>query len=166
MPHHRETIWRRDDACINMLSCYEVAIGDCFSFDCDLSGATSLFRTRLADDKTKSSRFTVSKNNNAPRVCGSVFIYPCKVSNKCLPPLVWQTLNIEFKAPHFDDIGKKTSKAIVSVKLNGHQTVHNLEVKGPTPHGFKGPETADGPIWFEAFSRRVLYRNIWVVERP
>ena len=165
MPHHRGTIWHRDDACIYMLSRYEAAIGDCFSFDCDLSGATSLFRPRLADDKTKSLKFTVPKNNNAPRVCGSVFIYPSKVSNKCLPPLVWQTLNIEFKAPHFDDIRKKTSKAVVSVKLNGHQTVHNLEVKGPTPHGFKGPETADGPIWFEAFGRRVLYRNIWVVER-
>jgi len=62
--------------------------------------------------------------------------------------------------------GKKTSKAMFSVKLNGHQTVDKLEVNGPTPHGFKGPETADGPIWFEAFGRRVIYRNIWVVERP
>lgn len=35
-----------------------------------------------------------------------------------------------------------------------------------TPHGFKIQETADGPIWFKAFGRRVLYRNIWVVERP
>ena len=51
------------------------------------------------------------------------------------------------------NIGKKTSKAVVSVKLNGHQTLDKLEVNGPTPHGFKGPETADGPIWFEAFGR-------------
>jgi len=110
MPHHRETIWRRDDVSIYMLSRYEAAIGDCFSFDCDLSGATSLFRPRLADDKTKSLKFPVPKNNNAPRVCGSVFTYPSKVPNKCLPPLVWQTLNIEFKARHFDDIGKKHLK--------------------------------------------------------
>ena len=33
---------------------------------------------------------------------------------------------------------KKTSKAVVSVKLNGYQTVDKLEVNGPTPHGFKG----------------------------
>jgi hypothetical protein len=95
-----------------------------------------------------------------------VFTYPSKVPNACLPPLVWQTLDIEFKAPRFDDKAKKSSKAMLSVKLNGHQTVDKLEVNGPTPHGFKGPETADGPIWFEAFGRRVLYRNIWVVERP
>ena len=30
------------------------------------------------------------------------------------------------------------------MKLNGHQTVDKLEVNGPTPHGFKGPETAGG----------------------
>jgi hypothetical protein len=158
--------WRRADAGIYMLSRYEVAIGDSFGFDYDLSGATSPFRPKLADDKSKTSKFPIPKNKNAPRVCGSVFTYPSKVPNACLPPLVWQTLDIEFKAPRFDDKGKKTSKAVVSVKLNGHQTVDKLEVNGPTPHGFKGPETADGPIWFEAFGRRVLYRNIWVVERP
>ena len=158
--------WRRADAGIYMLSRYEVAIGDSFGFDYDLSGATSPFRPKLIDDKSKPSKFPIAKGNNAPRVCGSVFTYPSKVPNPCLPPLVWQTLDIEFKAPRFDDSGKKTSKAVISVKLNGHQTVDKLEVNGPTPHGFKGPETPDGPIWFEAFGRRVVYRNIWVVERP
>lgn len=158
--------WRRADAGIYMLSRYEVAIGDSFGFDYDLSGATSPFRPKLIDDKSKPSKFPAAKTNNAPRVCGSVFTYPSKVPNPCLPPLVWQTLDIEFKAPRFDDSGKKTSKAVISVKLNGHQTVDKLEVNGPTPHGFKGPETPDGPIWFEAFGRRVVYRNIWVVERP
>jgi len=158
--------WRRADAGIYMLSRYEVAIGDSFGFDYDLSGATSPFRPKLIDDKSKASKFPAVKNNNAPRVCGSVFTYPSKVPNPCLPPLVWQTVDIDFKAPRFDASGKKTSKAVISVKLNGHQTVDKLEVNGPTPHGFKGPETADGPIWFEAFGRRVIYRNIWVVERP
>jgi hypothetical protein len=158
--------WRRADSGIYMLSRYEVAIGDSFGFDFDLSGATSPQRPKLLDDKSKASKFPVAKGNGAPRVCGSVFTYPSKVPNPCLPPLVWQTLDIEFKAPRFDDKGKKTSKAVISVKLNGHQTVDKLEVNGPTPHGFKGPETADGPIWFEAFGRRVLYRNIWLVEQP
>lgn len=157
--------WRRADAGIYMLSRYEVAIGDSFGFDFDLSGATSPQRGKLLDEKSVSSKLPTAKNNNAPRVCGSVFTYPSNVPNSCLPPLVWQTLDIDFTAPRFDKDGKKTSKAVVSVKLNGHQTVDKQEVNGPTPHGFKGPETADGPIWFEAFGRRVMYRNIWVVER-
>jgi hypothetical protein len=158
--------WRRADAGVYMLSRYEVAIGDSFGFDFDLSGATSPQRPKLLDDKSKAPKFPAAKGNGAPRVCGSVFTYPSKVPNSCLPPLVWQTLDIDFKAPRFDDKGKKTAKAVISVKLNGHQTVDKLEVNGPTPHGFKGPETADGPIWFEAFGRRVLYRNIWLVEQP
>ena len=157
--------WRRADAGIYMLARYEVAIGDSFGFDFDLSGATSPNRPRLVGDKDTPSKFPEAKLSTAPRVCGSVFTYQSKVPNACLPPLVWQTLDIEFTAPRFDDDGKKTSKAVISVKLNGHQTVDKLEVNGPTPHGFKGPETPDGPIWFEAFGRRVLYRNIWVVER-
>lgn len=157
--------WRRADAGIYMLSRYEVAIGDSFGFDFDLAGATSSNRPKLVDDK-KTSKFPAAKSKSDPRVCGSVFTYPSKVPNSCLPPLVWQTLDIDFKAPRFDENGKKKSKAVISVKLNGHQTVDKLEVNGPTPHGFKGPETADGPIWFEAFGRRVLYRNIWVVEHP
>lgn len=157
--------WRRADAGIYMLSRYEVAIGDSFGFDFDLSGATSPIRPQFLKDTNASSKFPEVKQRAAPRVCGSVFTYQSKVPNATLPPLVWQTLDIEFNAPRFDDDGKKTSKAVISVKLNGHQTVEQLEVNGPTPHGFKGPETADGPIWFEAFGRRVLYRNIWVVER-
>ena len=158
--------WRRADAGIYMLARYEVAIGDSFGFDFDLSGAVSPNRPKLVDDKSKTSKFPPAKNKSDPRVCGSVFTYPSKVPNSCLPPLVWQTLDIDFKAPRFDDNGKKTSKAVISVKLNGYQTVDKLEVNGPTPHGFKGPETADGPIWFEAFGRRVLYRNIWLVAQP
>lgn len=157
--------WRRADAGIYMLSRYEVAIGDSFGFDFDLSGATSPHRGKLLDEKSTSSKFPWAKNNDVPRVSGSVFTYPSNVPNSCLPPLVWQTLDIDFTAPRFDSEGKKTSKAVISAKLNGHPTVDKQEVNGPTPHGLKGPETPDGPIWFEAFGRRVLYRNIWVAER-
>ena len=73
--------WRRADAGIYMLSRYEVAIGDSFGFDFDLSGATSPQRGKLLDEKSPSSLLPVAKNNNAPRVCGSVFTYPCNVPN-------------------------------------------------------------------------------------
>jgi hypothetical protein len=157
--------WRRADAGIYMHSRYEVAIGDSFGFDFDLSGATSPGRPKFVGDLLQSAQFPSAKGGSAPRVCGSVFTYPSRVPNACYPPLVWQTLDIDFQAPRFDGEGKKTSKAVISVRLNGHPTVERLEVNGPTPHGLKGPEAPEGPIWFEAFGRRVLYRNIWVLER-
>ncbi|MEI7685356.1 MAG: DUF1080 domain-containing protein [Planctomycetota bacterium] len=164
--------WRRADSGIYMLSRYEVAIGDNFGFDFDVSNSVAPNRPKLLDN-IKSPKFSLTQEHKrTPRVCGSVFgmDYPGKVPNPCLPPVVWQTVDVEFQAPRFDTAGKKTSNAVMSVKLNGHQTVEKLQVKGPTPHGFRGPEAPDGPIWFESFgangfSRRVLYRNIWVVER-
>lgn len=160
--------WRRADAGIYMMSRYEVAIGDSFGFDFDLTGSAGPLAPRLFCEKLKASRFPVltgARLTGAPRVCGSVFTYPSKVPNACLPPLVWQTFDIDFTAPRFGDDGKKRSDAEISVRLNGHSTVDRLLVPRPTPHGFKGPEEADGPIWFEAFGRRVLYRNVWLIER-
>jgi hypothetical protein len=160
--------WRRADAGIYLMSRYEVAIGDSFGFDFDLTGSAGPVSPKLFCEKLKASRFPVltgARLQGAPRVCGSVFTYPSMVPNACLPPLVWQTFDIDFTAPRFGADGKKQSDAVISVRLNGHQTVEKQSVARPTPHGFKGPEEADGPIWFEAFGRRVLYRNIWALER-
>jgi hypothetical protein len=160
--------WRRADAGIYLMSRYEVAIGDSFGFDFDLNGSGGPVPPTLFCEKLKASKFPVltgARLQGAPRVCGSVFTYPSKVPNACLPPLVWQTLDIDFTAPRFGADGKKQSDATLSVRLNGQQTVEKLAVPRPTPHGFKGPEEPEGPIWFEAFGRRVLYRNIWAQER-
>jgi hypothetical protein len=159
--------WRRADSGIYLHSSYEVAIGDSFGFDFDLLGsagptAPKFFCSQLLQQKFEV--FKAVKHPSTPRICGTVFTYPSRVPNSCLPPLVWQTLDIDFKAPRFDGAGAKLSDAVISVKLNGHVTVDQQGVPRPTPHGFK-TESGSGPIWFEAFGRRVLYRNIWLVEK-
>ena len=159
--------WRRADSGVYLHSSYEVAIGDSFGFDFDLTGSTGPTSPKFFCAQLQQQKFAVLKgarHPTSPRVCGSVFTYPSRVPNSCLPPLVWQTLDIDFKAPRFDGSGTKTSNAIISVKLNGHLSVDKQEVPRPTPHGFK-TEAPTGPIWFEAFGRRVLYRNIWVLEK-
>lgn len=93
--------WRRADAGVDMLSRYEVAIGDSFGFDFDLSGATGPQRPKLRDEKSKASKFPVAKGNGAPRVCGSVITDPSKVPNSCFLPLVWQTLDIGLQGAAF-----------------------------------------------------------------
>ena len=55
--------------------------------------------------------------------------------------------------------------AVFSVRLNGHRVVDQQAVHKTTPHGAKGGEKPTGPVWIEGFGRRVLYRNIWVLER-
>ena len=159
--------WRRADSGVYLHQRYEVAIGDSFGFDFDLTGtAGPIAPTFFAERLLKGEKFAVFKgarSTTPPVMCGSIFRSSPKVPNYCVPPLAWQTLDIEFRAPRFDPSGKKTDPAVVSVKLNGLVVVDKQKVNGPTAHGAKG-DVAEAPIWLQGYQRTVLFRNVWLVE--
>ncbi len=81
--------------------------------------------------------------------------------NAALAPGKWQKFVIDFRAPKFDDNGKKTANArFVSVKLNGKVIHDNVEMSGPTPGGVSGKEQPTGPLMFQGNHGPVAYRNI------
>jgi hypothetical protein len=83
--------------------------------------------------------------------------------NMCLPPLQWQTYDIDFTAPQFDAAGKKTKNAVITVKLNGVAVHNKREITAKTGAG--KPEGAEpGPIQLQGHGNPVFYRNIWIVE--
>lgn len=88
--------------------------------------------------------------------------YPPKV-NASKPPGEWQTLDITFLAPKFDESGKKVENAkFVKVVLNG-QTIHeNLSVPCPTGHAWTKKEIAKGPILLQADHGPVAFRSVKV----
>jgi len=95
--------------------------------------------------------------------CGGIYHQIGPSVNMCYPPLSWQTYDIDFKAARFDQNGRKTANALITVVHNG-VTVHNhLELSGPTPGGKKEEDTA-GPIQLQNHGNPVYYRNIWAVE--
>ena len=73
--------------------------------------------------------------------------------------------DVDFTAARWDENGKKSSKAKITVKLNG--IVVHRDVKLPrttTAAPVKdGPE--DGPIYLQDHGNPVRYRNIWVRPR-
>jgi hypothetical protein len=87
--------------------------------------------------------------------------------NMCLPPLQWQTYDIDFTAAKFDEQGNKTAKAVATVRHNGVVVQDHVELAKPTPGGgLSGKDTAaPGPIQLQGHGNPVFYRNIWIVEK-
>ena len=101
------------------------------------------------------------KNNE----CGGIYSIKDPDVNMALPPLAWQTYDVDYTAAKFDDSGKKIANAKVTVKHNGVVVHNNVELaRGTTAAPVKeGKES--GPIHLQDHGNPVRYRNIWVVEK-
>jgi hypothetical protein len=95
------------------------------------------------------------------RVSGHYGVAPR--SNASKAPGEWQSLDIVFRAPRFDDAGKKVENArFVKVSVNGVVVHENQEVTGPTrAHPRKGEE-ATGPISIQGDHGPIAIRSFKV----
>jgi hypothetical protein len=84
-------------------------------------------------------------------------------ANACRAPGLWQTLHLEFQAPHFNAEGKKTKNArFTKVVLNGFVIHENAEVTGPTRSAAFNDEKPLGPLMIQGDHGSVALRNIAV----
>jgi hypothetical protein len=88
--------------------------------------------------------------------------HPPKV-NAARKPGEWQSFDVVFRAPRFDENGKKTENArFVEVRHNGQLVHENIELTGPTRSSFYQDEKAKGPLMLQGDHGPVAYRNIWL----
>ena len=83
--------------------------------------------------------------------------------NASTAPGTWQKFEVIFRAPRFDEDGKKTENAkFVKVVHNGQLIHENAEVTGPTRAAIKehAPEEAMGPIRIQGNHGPIAYRTI------
>jgi len=98
--------------------------------------------------------------------CGGIYSISKPILNMCLPPLAWQTYDIDFTAATFDADGKRTAWPRITVKLNGVVIHDDLELakdlttSAPKKSPLMSPA---GPIHLQSHGNPVVYRNIWVV---
>ena len=81
------------------------------------------------------------------------------------PPNEWQSVDIEFQAPRFNDEGKLTKKARATAWLNGvliHEDVELGDRKGAAK---RLGDAAAGPIMLQDHGEAYQFRNIWIVEK-
>jgi Domain of Unknown Function (DUF1080) len=105
--------------------------------------------------------------------CGGISKIAKEIVNASLPPLTWQTYDVEFTAARADADGKKTSNARTTIKHNGILVHDDLELPHVTPGGHFGDEKAaqgseivKGPIYLQDHGGDpVVFRNIWIVEK-
>jgi hypothetical protein len=95
--------------------------------------------------------------------CGGIYKVAAPKVNACKAPTVWQTYDIDFRAPEFKD-GKKVEPARISVLQNGvpiHEDVAIL--LDNTVAGLGGDPSKPGPIMLQDHGNPVQYRNIWLL---
>jgi hypothetical protein len=90
------------------------------------------------------------------------------IVNACRSPGKWQSYDISFLRPLFDENGKLVRKARITVLHNGVVVHNNLEIEGTTHHkrkaGYKPHEK--GHIRLQDHGNPVRFRNIWIRELP
>ena len=86
--------------------------------------------------------------------------------NAAAPPMQWQTLDIEFRAPRFDAQGvNKTEDARITVALNGTTLYKDFAPKTIKGAAKRLGEAASGPIMLQEHGTAYQFRNIWLVEQ-
>ncbi|MEX0770487.1 MAG: family 16 glycoside hydrolase, partial [Balneolaceae bacterium] len=80
--------------------------------------------------------------------------------NATLAPGLWQEFRVLFRAPRFDEEGRKTRNALFeAVYLNGKLIHENVELSGPTRGAVSEDETESAPIRIQGDHGPVAFRN-------
>ncbi len=97
--------------------------------------------------------------------CGGIYTLHKPKLNMCLPPLSWQTYDIEFEGAKWDADGKKLASAKVTVKHNGVLIHDHAAADRSTNSSGRKDGPGPGPIQLQNHGTPVAYRNIWLVEK-
>ena len=101
--------------------------------------------------------------------CGAIYKQSPPLVNASRPPGEWQTYDIIFTAPKFDEVGKVVRPATLTVLHNGVLIQNHYQLRGDTkwhtPPSYQ--RHADKlPIHLQFHGDKVRFRNIWVRELP
>jgi len=98
---------------------------------------------------------------------GSIYKQHIPLVNACRPPGTWQSYDVIFTAPGFNEDGSLESPAYFTVLHNGVLIQNHVELEGPTEYIGKAKykEHPDKlPLSLQDHGNPVSFRNIWIRE--
>lgn len=97
---------------------------------------------------------------------GAIYKQTPPLVNAMRPPGEWNTYDIVWTAPVFNDDGSLKSPAYITALHNGVLVLNHFAILGTTPFNAKPSYTKHGklPIHLQNHGNPVRYRNIWVRE--
>ena len=102
--------------------------------------------------------------------CGALYGQAVPLVNACCRPGQWQSYDVIYHRPLFDQSGKVKRKAVFTVLQNGILIQDHVELQGGTgwinAHAVTDyvPHADKGPVMLQDHSNPVRFRNIWVRE--
>lgn len=97
---------------------------------------------------------------------GGIYSIAAPKLNMCLPPLTWQTYDVDFSSAKFDNGGKLTQPAKITVRLNGVVVHQDQELPHTTTAARVKEITPEpGPLYLQHHNNPIHYRNIWIVPK-
>lgn len=97
---------------------------------------------------------------------GAIYGQTPPLVNASKPPGEWQSYDIIFESPRWDESGKLVKKANVTVIHNGVLLHHKREYMGTTPHATNGHYKRAHPpevfIELQDHNNPMRFRNIWL----
>ena len=93
--------------------------------------------------------------------CGGIYSMYKPLTNASKPALEWQTYDIYFRAPRFDENGNVVKSAYMTVIQNGICVQNNIELYRTTPGGMGETQIPEGPLYLQDHGHPVSFRNVW-----
>jgi len=94
--------------------------------------------------------------------CGAAYGASPPMVNACRPPEQWQTYDIVYHAPKFDEKGNQTAGPRATVFQNGVLIHYNVEWPHAGAGSIGGDEKSPGPIMLQDHGNPIRYRNVWI----
>ncbi|MER7053659.1 family 16 glycoside hydrolase [Streptomyces sp. NPDC000351] len=97
----------------------------------------------------------------ATNEAGAIYLKKAPDTNAAAAAETWQTYDIVFRAARYDDSGRKTADARVTVVWNGEKVHDDIALDGPTASG-RAETPAAGAIRLQDHGNKVRFRDIRV----